>query len=231
MAKKRANGEGSIRKRADGRWEGRYSAGYHPVTGKRIFKSVLAHTQEEAVAKLQKAIQDAKVLDMSQADEYTVADWVEIWYDLYARPNIRERTQAYYRNFIDRHIIPLIGHIKLKKLTGRDLQKMYNEVREHGRIRAKQKEKNPGMSDSYVHGLHVMTKGCLEWAVKERLILRNPAQDCIPPKITRKEMKVLKPDQLGRLAKRRQPRCRRQRRRQGFCQQEQHSHHRGSRYY
>ena len=30
MAKKRANGEGNIRKRADGRWEGRYTAGYHP---------------------------------------------------------------------------------------------------------------------------------------------------------------------------------------------------------
>ena len=29
MAKKRANGEGNIRKRADGRWEGRYTAGYH----------------------------------------------------------------------------------------------------------------------------------------------------------------------------------------------------------
>ena len=39
MAKKRANGEGSIRKRSDGRWEGRYTAGYHPETGKRIIKN------------------------------------------------------------------------------------------------------------------------------------------------------------------------------------------------
>ena len=36
MAKKRANGEGNIRKRSDGRWEGRYTAGHDPVTGKRI---------------------------------------------------------------------------------------------------------------------------------------------------------------------------------------------------
>ena len=36
MAKKRANGDGNIRKRADGRWEGRYTAGYHPETGKRL---------------------------------------------------------------------------------------------------------------------------------------------------------------------------------------------------
>ena len=33
MVKKRANGEGNIRKRADGRWEGRYTAGYHPESG------------------------------------------------------------------------------------------------------------------------------------------------------------------------------------------------------
>ena len=39
MAKKRANGEGSIRKRSDGRWEGRYTAGYDPETGKRAFES------------------------------------------------------------------------------------------------------------------------------------------------------------------------------------------------
>ena len=32
MAKKRANGEGNIRKRADGRWEGRYTAGYNAET-------------------------------------------------------------------------------------------------------------------------------------------------------------------------------------------------------
>ena len=44
MAKKRANGEGNIRKRADGRWEGRYTAGYHTETGKRIIKNVLGKT-------------------------------------------------------------------------------------------------------------------------------------------------------------------------------------------
>ena len=57
MAKKCANGEGSIRKRSDGRWEGRYTAGYHPETGKRIIKNVLGKTQAECKAKLKKAIE------------------------------------------------------------------------------------------------------------------------------------------------------------------------------
>ena len=47
MAKKRANGEGSIRKRKDGRWEGRYTAGHDPATGKTIYKNVLGKTQAE----------------------------------------------------------------------------------------------------------------------------------------------------------------------------------------
>ena len=45
MAKKRANGEGSIRKKPSGRWEGRYTQGIDPVTGRAIQKSVSAKTQ------------------------------------------------------------------------------------------------------------------------------------------------------------------------------------------
>ena len=52
MAKKRANGEGSIRKRKDGRWEGRYTAGHTPE-GKAIYRKVLGKTQAEDVYKRQ----------------------------------------------------------------------------------------------------------------------------------------------------------------------------------
>ena len=52
MAKKRANGEGSIRKRKDGRWEGFYTAAYDPETGKQKLKNVLGKTQAEVKEKL-----------------------------------------------------------------------------------------------------------------------------------------------------------------------------------
>ena len=55
MAKKRANGEGSIRKRKDGRWEARYTAGHDSETGKAIVKNVLGRTQAEAKEKLKEA--------------------------------------------------------------------------------------------------------------------------------------------------------------------------------
>ena len=66
MAKKRANGEGNIRKRKDGRWEGRYTAGYDPATGKRIIKNVLGKTQAEVKEKLAQAMESIKDLDVTR---------------------------------------------------------------------------------------------------------------------------------------------------------------------
>ena len=71
MAKKRANGEGNIRKRKDGRWEGRYVAG-HDENGKPIRKNVLGKTQAEVREKLKAAIELAHRLDISKDEDYTV---------------------------------------------------------------------------------------------------------------------------------------------------------------
>lgn len=128
MAKKRANGEGNIRKRKDGRWEGRYTAGYDPKTGKRIIKNVLGKTQGEVKEKLKTAIAESQGLDVSKAaDEYTVATWLRTWYELYAKPNVRTATANRYELIIETYTIPRIGNIKLKKLTTRHLQKLYKE--------------------------------------------------------------------------------------------------------
>ena len=67
MAKRCANGEGSIRKRKDGRWEGRYTAGRDPVTGKAIYKNVLGKTQAEVKEKLKSAIEKSGSLSRPMA--------------------------------------------------------------------------------------------------------------------------------------------------------------------
>ena len=189
MAKKRANGEGNIRKRKDGRWEGRYTAGYDPATGKRLIKNVLGETQAEVKEKLAVAMDDAKDLDIARSDDYTVGSWLTNWYTLYAKPNVRVSTAEYYRRNIELHVTPRIGDIKLNKLTGRDLQKLYQDLRENGRLREAQKEKFPGLSASTVRGIHLMLHNAMDRAVKERLIQRNPTEDCIAPKLEKKEMK------------------------------------------
>lgn len=139
MAKKRANGEGNIRKRKDGRWEGRYTAGYDEKTGKRLIRNVLGKTQAEVKEKLAKAVAEAENVDVRRADEYTLGTWLQTWYELYAKPHLRFSTAEYYRRGIELHITPRIGDIPLKKLTGRDLQGLYKDLREHGRLREAQK--------------------------------------------------------------------------------------------
>ena len=196
MAKKRANGEGNIRKRKDGRWEGRYTAGYDEKTGKRLIKNVLGKTQAEVKEELAKAVAEAETVDVRRADEYTIGTWLQTWYELYAKPHLRFSTAEYYRRGIELHITPRIGDIPLKKLTGRDLQWLYKDLQEHGRLREAQKNKQPGLSDSTIRGIHTMLHNALDRAVKERLILRNPADDCIPPKIPKHEMKILPPEQI-----------------------------------
>ena len=199
MAKRRANGEGSIRKRKDGRWEGRYTAGRDPVTEKPICKNVLGKTQAEVKEKLKKAIADSKQLDMSRSRSYTVEGWIRLWYEVYVEPRLREKTKEYYLNYIDNHIVPRIGKISLGKLTTIQIQKFYNDLQKNGRVQryAHIELKNKGLSTRVVRGIHTLLNNCLEQAVAERLILANPAKGCKLPKLEKKEMKILPQEKIG----------------------------------
>ena len=89
-AKKRANGEGSIRKRYEGCWEGRYTAGYDILTGKRIQKGVFAKTKKECAVKLAKAIQENTGPYYQRGkgyDDVTLGHWMHLWFEAYTKPN------------------------------------------------------------------------------------------------------------------------------------------------
>ena len=115
--KKRANGEGNIRKRKDGRWEGRYTVGYDPLTGKQVFKNVLGKTQAEVKAKLKKAIGDSSKLDFSRNGKYTVGQWMDLRFENYAKLKVRPSSHQIYEGYIRNHIKPNIGDIPIEKLS------------------------------------------------------------------------------------------------------------------
>ena len=104
MAKKRANGEGNIRKRKDGRWEGRFTAGHDPVTGKQIFKNVLGKTQAEVKEKLKKALVEAGQVDFAKSGKYTVGAWTDEWFENVAKIKVRPSSHQTYKGYIDNHI-------------------------------------------------------------------------------------------------------------------------------
>jgi len=201
MPKRRGNGEGSIRKRNDGRWEGRYTAGTDPLTGKVLSRNVLGKTQSETLEKLKVAIKEAEKIDLQRAEQYTLAQWANLWFETYSKPHVRESTALYYENYIQQHIIPRLGDVSLKKLTSLQIQRFYNELKVGGRIKRNDKITDLSLSNRTVRGLHMLLHNCLEQAVRERLISVNPTDHCrIPPK-ERKEMKVIPPEKIGHYLK------------------------------
>ena len=193
MAKRRANGEGSIRKRADGRWEGRYTVGYDPETGKQKFKNVLGKTQTEVKEKLKAAIEESKDLDISRADQFTLSEWLRYWLDNYGKVYLRPSSLTNYTGFLDNQIAnDKIGSIKLNKLTTNDLQQFYNRMSESGRVQRKESQNKPkGLSAKSVRNIHCFISHAMNRAVDEKLISENPASRCILPKKEQKEIEIL----------------------------------------
>ncbi len=198
MAKRRANGEGSIRKRKDGRWEGRYTAGRDPSTGKPIYKNVLGKTQGEVKEKLTQIIEDTKGLDIIRAGEYTLGQWMEVWFEDYAMLKVRPSSHQTYRGYIDHHIKPHIGNIPLAKLTTLDLQRLYRKLLGNGRVERLESKKQPiGLSAKTVRNIHQIISSALNLAKRQRLIVNDPADGCALPRLERKEMKTLTKEQLA----------------------------------
>ena len=197
MAKKRANGEGSIRKRKDGRWEGRYTAGHDSETGKPIYRNVLGRTQSEVKEKLKTAIKATQSLDSSKTGQYTLGQWMDVWYENYAKIKVRPSSHQTYKGYIENHIKPNIGDIPLEKLTTLDLQRLYKTLLANGRVdRLESKGQPKGLSPKTVRNIHQILSSALKLAQEQRIILTNPAEGCALPKVEHREMKTLPVEQL-----------------------------------
>ena len=197
MARKRKPGEGTVRQRKDGRWEGRVVIGYDD-NGYPKTRNVLAKTKKECVEKLQKLKEECGGLKPERVrPDMAFGDWLQFWYENHCKPKIRPTTQATYESRIRLHIVPEIGHIPLNKLTQNDLQQFYRRVKKNGR-KSHTELYGEGLSDRMVRMCHATCRSALEKAVQDGLIRVNPAIGCkLPPKKAR-EMQVLTRDELQR---------------------------------
>ena len=197
MPKRRANGEGNIRKRKDGRWEGRYTVGHDPETGKAIIKNVLGKTQAEVKEKLKRAIEENVGIDYGKAKTYTVGSWLEAWMENYAKVKLRPSTFKTSQDFLKNHIKPQIGSIPLADLTSLDLQQFYKHLLDGGRVdRIEAKKKPKGLAPKTVRNIHQMIGSAYNLALEQRLVTKNPTQGCALPKAEHKEMQTLPIEQL-----------------------------------
>ena len=193
MAKRRPSGDGLVRKRADGRWEGRIVVG-HKEDGKPIYRSVFAEKQSDLMPKLHELKDQYAGIELTEDSSITLGEWLGRWLEEYKKPTLRPSTFAGYSKDIANHILPYLGAKKLTQLKTADIQKHYNRLLESGRM--KDNGKGKGLSNATVRGIHMVLREALDSAVREGLIPKNPADRTSPPKIYRSEKQVLTKDQL-----------------------------------
>ena len=191
MARKRANGEGSLRKRKNGTWEGRVSLGVNPETGKTITKSVYGRTQKEVREKMTallygeerqtespSAAPNAPAEQAPQADEMTVSEWLDIWLAEYL-VDVKRGTYNAYESVVRLHLKPAFGKYRLSELKTPIIQKVLNQYRRDGK------------SPKYIKNIHGVLHRAMEMAVRAEYLEKNPTSACVLPRVVEKPVEPL----------------------------------------
>ena len=185
MAKrKRVSGEGTYKKRKDGRWEAQYTV-YTPSGTKR--KSVYARTQQEVAEKLRKILAERAGGVAFDAERLTVAEYLKQWLADSVRGSVARGTFERYEQICRIHIVPAIGGVELKNLTPAHLQGLYRAKRDQG------------IGLRTVEYTHTTLNKALKQALKWQLVPRNVAEAVTAPRPRRREMLTLDREQTRRL--------------------------------
>ena len=124
MAKRRPSGDGMVRQRTDGRWEGRIVVG-HKENGDPIFHYMSAKTQKALMEKLHRSIDEYDGAELTENSRMTLGEWLEIWLEECAAPAVRPNTLKGYRCYVVNNIQPYLGDKQICKVTTPDIQCLY----------------------------------------------------------------------------------------------------------
>ena len=123
----------------------------------------------------------------------TLSEWLEQMVSI-----LRPSTLDHYRRDMNHHVKPYLGQKKLTQITPADLRKLYDTLKQHGRVHPRPGQSR-GLSTTTVHSIHTTLHAALDKAVEENLIFRNPSDGCRLPSAKPREIKVLMPEEIQRL--------------------------------
>lgn len=177
---RRRSGEGSIYQRAsDGRWVGAVNLGW--VEGKRKRVTVTAATHREALHKMRKA-QQAVTAGVTVTRSATVEGWLTYWLDDIAAHKVKDATLDTYRRYIFRELVPVLGTVKLDRLTAEHVRGLHQAMRRRG------------CSPTTIRQAHTILQRALRVAVSDGLAVRNVAQAVSAPTAARNPHPILTAD-------------------------------------
>ncbi len=177
--KRRKNGEGSPRLRANGYYEIRVTL----ADGKR--KSVYGKTQDEALRKKHE-LEHADDHGLPILDErQTVGQYLTSWYEM-VKTQVKASTLRPYRNDIELRLIPYLGKTPLTKLTAQQVQLLYSRLID------------TGTHPKTVYDCHGVLHQALDDAVKHGVLLRNVTDMVTPPRVPSPGMYVFSLEEIRR---------------------------------
>lgn len=192
-----ANGSGSIRKVVKKKgdkeytyWEGRYTTGFDPGTGKQVQRTVSGKTKKEVAQKLRQITAEIDAGTYQEPSNITVQEWLAQWQEKYML-DVKPSTAYLYSREINLHIIPGIGAVKLKALTADMVQSMYNKLFQPEDVTIKP------CSAKSIHNTHGVLHKALNQAVLCGYIRTNPTDGCVLPRVEKKEIKPLDEVQIA----------------------------------
>lgn len=185
--RRRGHGEGSIYQRKDGQWVGSISLGHEG--GRRRRKTVYGKSRREVQEKVTKLrYQQHRGLPVAD-DRRPLADFLDEWLNDVVRPSTRPRTLESYRDRVETHLIPALGHLRLNELSAAHIQRLLAD------------QTGKGLSARTIENTWQVLRRALKVAVEWGLVVRNVAETVKPPRPERSEVTPLDLSEIRKLLK------------------------------
>jgi len=156
-----------------------------PATGRPVRRYLSGKTERELLAKLRAARADADA-GRSTGRTPTLATWTRRWL-LLTRSTVRTSTVDGYRANLERHVLPKLGDVELAKLRPSDVEALTTQLLASG------------LAASTVVLVRTTLVICLNAAVRDGVLDRNPASSARAPRVPRTEKRALSPAELRQL--------------------------------
>lgn len=182
MPRKRADGEGTLTKRKDGRWEARYS----PAAGGRR-RSVYGQTQREVREKLRDLKEADRAGEWVATKGETLGKWAEHWLENIHRRNVRASSYGNDSSLIRKHIVPRLGHHVLAKLQPGHIEEFLTAL------------EDDGVGPQTIRAAFIRVRQIIRAAVRARRIHSFPFEAIDPPRTPRVEAKALSQEDARKL--------------------------------
>jgi integrase len=184
MTRRRGNGEGSITRRKDGLYMGRYTV--QTATGAKR-KALYGKTRQEVSEKLTRAMADRDGGLVFEGEHRTLSAFLDGWLNGPVKGSVKPSTFESYERIIRNHIKPALGHRKLKALAPDHVQYFY------------QAKLDAGLAPGTVRLMHGILHKALEQAVKWGIVPRNVCKATTPPRPNPEEIRPLDAEQAKRI--------------------------------